>query len=414
MVLMTRVLVIGGGPAGLTAAKSLLEKGTEVVLVEKSESLGGMARNWTCKGLVECRNCGVCFAIDRAEELAKEPSVEVLLLSEVASAQKGEDGYSVKIKTSPRYVTDDCIGCGKCVAVCPVEGKAVFPPTGSGRPRHYWIAKDKCLHFKKGKCNACADICPTKAVDFDDRARSVVRKVDHVVFATGIEAVEACETSRLGCGRYANVISSVDAEKILNERGRLLRPSDGLPPKKIAVIQCVGSRSVKVGVEYCSKFCCKYATKICQLMLDIDPEINLDFYFMDLRTLYEPQDDFKLWAKAKKTVKLIRSMPAMIYERGDSKNLLVRVANENDLEVTESEYDLVILSVGMKPVGASSELAKAMGIKTDEMGFAQASEALEAGGVYVCGAVTQPMDIEESAVRAIAAAARMTKREAGQ
>jgi heterodisulfide reductase subunit A len=243
----------------------------------------------------------------------------------------------------------------------------------------------------------------------------VTRKADSVVFATGIEAIEACETSRLGCGRFANVISSVDAEKILNDKGKLLRPSDGRAPKKIAVVQCVGSRSVKVGVEYCSKFCCKYATKICQLLLDTDPEANLDFYFMDLRTLYEPQDEFKQWAKAKKTVKLIRSLPAVIYEKDDTKNLMVRAAGETDLEVSENEYDLVILSVGMKPLGASSDLAKALGIRTDQMGFAEASPELEAQGIYVCGAVTEPMDIEEAAVRAVATTTRIAgKKEAGQ
>jgi len=408
---MTQALVIGGGPAGLTAAKSLLDRGAGVVLVEKSDSLGGMARNWTCKGIVECRNCGICFAIDRAEEVLKLPAAEVLLLSEAASVERTPEGYSVKVKTAPRYVTDDCIGCGKCVDVCPAKGKAIFPPTGSGRPRQYWIDRSKCLHFKKAKCSSCADVCPTKAIDFEDRAKSLTRKADVMVFATGIEAVEASETSRLGCGRLANVISSVDAEKTLNEKGKLTRPSDGQPPKKIAVIQCVGSRSVKSGVEYCSKFCCKYATKICQLLLDIDPEINLDFYFMDLRTLYEPQEEFKAWAKAKKTIKLVRSMPAMIYEKDDSKNLLVRVADETDLEISEMEYDLVILSVGMRPSSASSELAKALVIKTDEMGFAQESADLEASGVFICGAVTKPMDIEETAVKTIATTTRMAKKE---
>ena len=390
----------------MTAAKSLVDRGAEVVLVEKKESLGGNARELTCKGIVECRNCGVCFAIDRANEILKEPSAEVLLLSEVASAEKSEHGYSVKIKSSPRYVTDECIGCGKCVAVCPVDGKAIFPPTGSGQPRIHWIDRSKCLHFKKAKCEKCAQACPTKAVDYEDRAKNVTRNVSAIVYATGIDPVNASEISRLGCGTLKDVVSSVDAERILNEKGKLLRPSDGKAPKKIAVIQCVGSRSVKLGVEYCSKFCCKYATKISQMLLDTDPEINLDFYFMDLRTLYEPQDEFKLWAKSKKTVKLLRTMPAAVNLGKDGK-LALRAASETDLDITEQEYDLIILSVGMKPAGASTELAKSLGIQTSQMGFAPGSKELESRGVYVVGAVTEPMDIEETAVRAIAAASRM-------
>lgn len=390
----------------MTAAKSLVDGGAEVVLVEKKESLGGMARELTCKGIVECRNCGVCFAIDRANEVLKEPSAEVLLLSEVASAEKSEHGYSVKIKISPRYVTDDCIGCGKCVAACPVDGKAIFPPTGSGQPKIHWIDRSKCLHFKKGKCEKCAQVCPTKAIDYEDRAKNITRNVSAIVYATGIDPVDACEISRLGCGTLKDVVSSVDAERILNEKGKLLRPSDGKAPKRIAVVQCVGSRSVKLGVEYCSKFCCKYATKISQMLLDTDPEINLDFYFMDLRTLYEPQDEFKLWAKSKKTVKLFRTMPAVVNLGKDGK-LALRAASETDLDITEREYDLIILSVGMKPAGASTELAKSLGIQTSEMGFAPGSKELESRGVFVVGAVTEPMDIEEAAVRAIAAASRI-------
>lgn len=197
---MNQVLVVGGGPAGLTAAKSLVDRGAEVVLVERKESLGGMARELTCKGLVECRNCGVCFAIDRANEVLREPSAEILLLSEVANASRTERGYSVKIKTSPRYVTDDCIGCGRCVEACPVEGKAIFAPTGSGQPRTFCIDRSKCLHFKKAKCVKCSEVCPTKAIDYEDRAKNITRDVSAIVYATGIEPIDACETSRLGCG----------------------------------------------------------------------------------------------------------------------------------------------------------------------------------------------------------------------
>ncbi|MEM3049128.1 MAG: FAD-dependent oxidoreductase [Thermoplasmata archaeon] len=403
---MKDVLVIGGGPAGLTVARTLANRGAAVVLVERSESLGGRAREWTCKGLVECRNCGVCFAIDRASEVAACDDIEVMLLSEVSAAQRTEQGYSVRIKTMPRYVTDDCIGCGKCADVCPVEGKAIFPPTGSGRPRTYWIDRGRCLHFRKAKCDKCAAVCPTKAVDYEERARNVRREVAAIVIATGIEPVEAADVTRLGCGTLKDVMSSVEVEKMLNADGRLRRPSDGRQPKKIAVIQCVGSRSVKQGVEYCSKFCCKYATKICQLLLDIDPELNIDFYFMDLRTLYEPHDEFKQWAKGKKTVRLIRSMPAAVFE-GKEGRVAVRAASEADMEIMETEYDLVILSVGMRPQGATAELAKGLGVLTDPMGFAVHQETLEKNGVFVCGAVTAPMDIEEVAVRATALAARM-------
>jgi heterodisulfide reductase subunit A-like polyferredoxin len=194
------ILVVGGGPAGLTTAKALVDRGMKVVLVERTESLGGMARELTCKGLVECRNCGVCFAIDRASDVLREPSAEVLLMSEVASAQREGSEFTVKIKSSARYVTDDCTGCGKCVDVCPVNGKAIFPPTGSGQPRIHWIDRSKCLHFKKAKCDKCAVACPTKAIDFEDRARSLTRKASAIVYATGIKPVDACEVSRLGCG----------------------------------------------------------------------------------------------------------------------------------------------------------------------------------------------------------------------
>lgn len=387
----------------MTAAKSIADRGAKAVLVERSESLGGMARELTCKGLVECRNCGACFAVDRADEVLRSPLVEVLLLSEVASVGRTDEGYVAKVKVAPRYVTDDCIGCSKCADVCPVDGKAIHPPKGTGLPRTHWIDRKRCLHFKKAGCTKCAEVCPTKAVDFGDRARNVTRKASSVVYATGMDPVDACEVARLGCGTLNDVMSSVDAERMLNEAGRLTRPSDGAAPKAIAVIQCVGSRSVKDGTDYCSKFCCKYSTKISQLIIDADPETRLDFYFMDLRTLHEPQDEFKTWAKdRKKTVRLIRSMPAAVLQ-GKGGKLVVRASTETDTEVQENEYDLVLLSVGMRPHGAATPLAGSLGIATDERGFAKASVELASKGVHVVGAVSEPMDIEETAVRTVSA-----------
>jgi heterodisulfide reductase subunit A len=412
------VLIIGGGPAGLTAARALAERSMNAILVERTESLGGMARELTCKGVSECRDCGVCWAMDRATDVRTgTPQVEVHLMSDIVSVDKSEKGFSVKIRSNPRYISGDCIGCGECTEVCPVDGKAVFSPRG-GRPGPYWVDRQKCLHFRKAACNKCAEVCPTNAVNFDDRARNLTRAVSSIVFATGLEPVDARELGRLGYGVIDDVISSVDAERILGEKGRLLRPSDGQAPKKVAIVQCVGSRNSKAGVEYCSKFCCKYGTKIGQLLVDLDDGLDLDFYFMDLRTLHEPQDEFINWARGMKRkvekkkvprVRLVRSMPAQIFQADDGK-VTLRVAGEKDDATSETDYDLVILSVGMRPQGGSSDLARSLGLDADPLGFVSGSPALEESGIFVLGAVTEPMDIEETAVRALALVSKVAAR----
>lgn len=416
-----KVLVIGGGAAGLAAAKTLVDMHKEVVLVEKEESLGGLVRELTCKGVSECRNCGVCYVVDRAAEILAEPAAEVFLRSEIVSVDRKDEGFMVRIRSGARYVSSSCIGCGRCVEVCPVEGGAIHPPKGSGRPTTYWIDRDRCLHFKKKKCERCAEVCPTDAVVYDDRATNVTRHVSSVILASGIEPVDASEVPRLGYGSIPDVMSSVDAERILNERGRIVRPSDGAAPKKIAMIQCVGSRSEKTGVEYCSKFCCKYGTKIAQLLMDIDPDIDLDFYFMDLRTLYEPQDDFKRWAASKKRkvekkkvpqVRLIRSMPSQAYP-GDGGGVVLRSSGESDVETTDTPYDLAILSVGMRPRAVPEALGSSLGVEVDELGFMRCSEGESSSGMFFIGAACEPMDIEETITKAIAAAAEAAAQRTG-
>ncbi|MDH3365563.1 MAG: FAD-dependent oxidoreductase [Thermoplasmata archaeon] len=413
-----KVLVIGGGPAGLTAAQTLASDNEEVVLVERGDTLGGMARELTCKGISECRNCGVCFAIDRAAEIIRMPGVEVMLRSEVVSIDKKEDGFRAKIRSSPRYVTKSCIGCDKCSQVCPVDGKAIFAPCGSGHPRTHWIERGKCLHFRKQKCEKCAEVCPTNAINYDDRVKNVSRNISSVILATGLDPIDAREIPRLGYGHITDVVSSVDAERILNEKGRMVRPSDGTSPKKIAVIQCVGSRNEKTGVEYCSKFCCKYGTKIAQLIIEGDPDTDLDFYFMDLRTLYEPQDDFKKWANDMKRkvekkkvprVRLIRSMPSQAF-LGDDGRIWLRTSDETDSEITETPYDLVILSVGMRPRAPPDLLARSLDLAMDGCGFVRCENPKEGARVIVLGAASEPMDIEETVTRAMAAAADVARK----
>lgn len=389
---MKDVLIIGGGSAGIGAAETLLSVGKSVAIVDMAPFVGGVALELSCKGDVECTRCHVCMPRDAAFRIRSSGNIETHTLSNIGSATLGTRDITVEVRSSPRFIdAEKCISCGKCIAVCPVKGALTAPPHGA-IPNVPFLDRELCKRFQGGRCDLCAEICPTNAFDFEEKDKSVKVQARAVIVAIGLDPIDPSSIDHYGYGYYPNVVSSLDAEKIIAEHGELRRPSDRQRPKKIAIIQCVGSRTTKGGVEYCSKFCCKYGIRIARSITERMPEAQVDFLYMDLRT-FEPRSEALEWTTGKKNVSISQGVAGVVQglEKG---NLLVRRTVAGDASIGEGEYDMVILSVGGRPRPESKVVAAKLSLPLDSFGFISKNDRKK--GIFVAGSCKAPMDIEES------------------
>ena len=389
---MKDVLIIGGGSAGIGAAETLLTLGKSVAIVDMAPFVGGVSLELSCKGEVECTRCHVCMPRDAAHRIRSSERLEVYTLSNIGSATLGPRNISVEVRSCARFIdAEKCISCGKCIAVCPVQGALIAPPHGA-IPNVPYLNRELCRNFQNGKCDLCARICPTEAFDFVEKEKRARVQAKAVIIATGLDPIDPSGVTHYGYGYYPNVVSSLDAERIIAEHGELRRPSDGQRPKRIAIIQCVGSRTTKGGVEYCSKFCCKYGIRIARSITERLPEAQVDFLYMDLRT-FEPRAEALEWTTGKKNVSISQGVAGMVHG-SDGGNLKVRRTVAGDASIEESEYDLVILSVGGQPRPESKVIAAKLSLQPDSFGFISKDDMKK--GIFVAGSCKSPMDIEES------------------
>jgi len=389
---MIEVLIIGGGPAGIGAAETLLSLGKHIAIVDTAPFVGGVPLELSCKGAVECTRCHVCMPRDVSSRIRSSEDLKVLSSSAIKSATLGSDHIEVEIVKSPRYINPaKCIACGKCVAVCPVQGALVAPPHGA-IPDAPYVNAEFCNHFKSKDCDLCVKVCPTDAFNFKEKTKTAKIQSKAVLLSTGLEPIDPSGVLHYNYGYFPNVLTSLDAERIIVKYGELRRPSDGQRPKKIAIIQCVGSRTTKGGVEYCSKFCCKYGLRIARSFVERVPDAEVDFLYMDLRT-FEPRAEALEWANGKKNVKISQGV-ASIVQRTQKDNLQIRKTNPGDASIEENEYDMVILSIGGQPRPETKVLAAKLSLEVDTFGFVPKDN--RKNGVYVAGSCKSPMDIEES------------------
>jgi heterodisulfide reductase subunit A len=330
----------------------------------------------------------------------------------------------VTVHVSPRYIDmDKCIACGECAKRCPKkvdneynEGldkrKAVYVKYAQGIPLKYVIDPDHCLFFEKGKCKACEKFCPTGAVNFADQPKDLEIKVGSVILAPGFKAFDP--TLYEGTYHYANhpnVITALEFERLLTASGptmgHLMRPSDHSEPKKIAFIQCVGSRDVnRCDHGYCSSVCCMYAIKEASLAQEHSHQpLEVAIFFMDMRTFGKDFEKYYENAEAK-GVRFIRSRVHTVDTMEDG-GLRIRYVTE-DGQIFAEEFDLLVLSHGLEISGETVELAQRLGIELDHYNFARtttfAPVATSRPGIYACGVFTAPKDIPISVMEASAAA----------
>lgn len=348
-----------------------------------------------------------------------------MTLTEVEGIAGQLGKFEVQIRQWPRYVDmNRCIACGLCAEKCPRkvrnefdaalgDRKAVYLKYPQTIPLKYAIDAAHCLYFQKGKCRVCEKLCPTGAIDFEEKAQERILQVGSLILAPGFEAFNPSGLDIFGYGRYPNIITSLELERILSASGpfmgHLVRPSDHTPPKKMAFLQCVGSRDIhRTNHGYCSAICCMAAIKEALIAQEHSrTPLEITIFHMDIRT-YGKDFEKYLHQAERKGVRFIRCRVHSLYARPGARDLSIRYLNEEG-RVREEDFDLVVLSVGLKISEDARKLAGRLGVKLDGHGFVRTSSfapvETNLPGVYSAGCFSDPKDIPFAVMEASAAAA---------
>ena len=398
------LLVVGAGIAGITAAVESAEAGREVVLLEREPSVGGrVLRNHQYFPKMCPPSCGMEINTRRLE---RSPRVRVLVQAQLESATRNGGGWQVKVRQRPEYVTNACTACGDCSKVCPSKvadpfnlGMSQVPairiPHTDAWPRRYVLDREAC----PDGCRACADVCKPKAVVLDAKERTEELEVSAIVVATGWAPYPMEKLPELGGGAIADVVSNVQLERLAAPAGptggKILRPSDGQPPKRVAFVQCAGSRDVN-HLAYCSAVCCTASAKQALYVKKQLPEAEVTTYYIDRRM---PGRNESMLVDAEAAgVKFVKGKVGKINQGNGA--VVMRVEDIEAGRLREVEADLVVLATGMAVQGLEG---KGLPIQLDADGFVLDDRS---AGVFAAGVARRPEDVAATVRDATGAAAK--------
>ncbi len=411
------VLVVGGGIAGIQASLDLADSGFRVYLLDESPSIGGTMTQ--LDKTFPTNDCAMCILAPKLVGAGRHPNIFLITNSAVKEVEGEAGNFKITITRKARYVNEEkCTGCGVCAQKCPVEAldefnqglgerSGIFVPYLQAVPLTYIIDREKCIG-----CKTCQEVCKAGAIEYNDKDEDVTISVGSIILAPGFEELDPRLKSEYGYGRYPNVVSSIEFERVLSASGPyggiVIRPSDGEVPRRIAFIQCVGSRDAKLGNNYCSSACCMYAIKEAIIAKEHNPDLQCTIFFMDVRAFGKEFDAYYTRAEEEYGVEFVRSRVSHVEEVPESESLIVRHVMNG--EPKDEEFDLVVLSVGMRPPKHVEELAETLDIRLNKYNFCsnETFSPLETSrpGIYVCGAFSSPKDIPESVAQASGAAAK--------
>ncbi len=420
-----RALVVGGGIAGIQAALDLANAGYEVVLVERSPSIGGhMAQ---LSETFPTLDCSQCILTPKMVEAAKHPNIRLMTYSEVQSVSGYVGNFRVKILRKPTYVdADKCTLCDECTKVCPIVVPNEFDHGLTGRRAIYmafpqavpatYVLDDKACPdpIVTIACGKCIEVCEPKAISFDDRPQIVEEEVGAIIVATGYDLYGKQHMAEYGYGAYPDVLDGLQFERLCSASGptmgRILRPSDHQEPKEVVFIQCSGARYPELHRPYCSKICCMYTAKHAMLYKHHVPDGQAYVFYIDIRSGGKGYEEFVQRAVEEDGVIYLRGKVARVFEE-DGKLVVMGVDTLSGRTV-EIRADMVVLAQAMVPAEDAAGLAKRLKIGLDKDGFmAEAHPKLRplesvTSGVFLAGAGQAPKDIPEAVAQASGAASK--------
>jgi quinone-modifying oxidoreductase subunit QmoA len=403
------IAVVGGGIAGITAAVEAAETGYEVVLLEKGPALGGRVTRLNRYFPKLCHpTCGLEINYQR---IKKNRGLKVITMAEVEAVAGERGNYTLTVRTHPRHVNANCTACGACAEAAESQVadpfnyglstvKAAHLPHEHAFPMRYVIAPEVIGTPEADKIKAA---CKYDAVDLDEEEGTFELAAGAIVWATGWRPYDASKLEAYSYMASPDIINNVEMERLANHDGptggRILRPSDGEPAKKVALIQCAGSRDIN-HLPYCSMICCLGSLKHAAYVCEQHEDAAVDIYYIDIRA-HDKMASFYERVRNDPRITFIKSKPGHIVVGEDGRPL---VCGERTVEreIYRTPYDLVVLATGMQP-SLGADFAPPAELERDEYGFVVPGAA-EDGGQFSAGVAAGPVDVALSTQSATAAA----------
>ncbi len=432
-------LVIGGGIAGMQTAVDLADLGFEVHLVEKAPFLGGLATR--AGRFFPTDDCAICIESPASDVktithtsrkciyrsgFSEIPNMDILTNSKVAAVEGVPGNYKVTIEKKPRYVNElKCVRCDLCTAICPVEvpdeynaklktRKAIYMNIPNVHPPVYVIDESVC---KFHDCAKCVEVCPTDAIELDQKSEQITLNVGSIIVATGFREFDSSIIKEYHYDDYPDVMTNLELARMIDgfgpTGGVIIRPSDRKPAKKIVFVQCVGSRDRRYN-PYCSSICCMISLKHATLIKSAYPDTDISICYIDIRTTGREHEDY--YERAREMgIKFIKGRPTEISRDTETGRLIVDVEDALLRKILELDADLVVLAPAMVPAEDTKGLAEILGLELDEDGFFKEYNAklrpteTKLRGIYLCGGATFPKDAPTTSLHAHSAAIKAVK-----
>jgi len=417
-----RVMVIGGGIAGINAALDLADMGFKVYMVEKTETIGGYMA--LLDKTFPTLDCSICIEGPKMVDVGRHPNIEIISYADVLKVDGYAGNFKVKVRKNPRYViAANCTGCGECRDACPIEypnyadmylgvRKAISIPFGQAVPLTHTINRDYCI-----ECYKCVDACGARqAINFDQKPEEIELNVGAIVVTIGYGMYNPKDLEWTGYGKFSNVFTALEFERLILAAGptggKVVRASDGQKPHSVAFIQCVGSRDIN-RYEYCSSFCCMYTLKHAVMLKEkYRDAIEVYVFYNDMRSNFKGYEEF--FNRAQKSgVRFLRVKleNRRITEDAQTKSLTVYGETEDGKPVSAGA-DMVILANAAVPAETGPEVARILNIPLGKDGFfAECQPKIrptdtEVPGIFLAGACQGLKDIPYSVAQGSAAAAQ--------